>query len=218
MEELTILSPNHGYSNGDPVYVSWLDDVYYIVNATQRTFQLSETAGGDAIQSTGEVIDGFVRKVDIANGATTISGLDHLEGETVTVTSGGERIGSYKVTNGSITVPTDLYTYQVGLGYAMKIKTMRLELPNVQGLQSKIKRIHETVVRYLRSRGGQAGQEYGGTEYLSDLNATYSNQSQDATVLSKGGFSTDGYTVIKSVDPYPFTALATIVSFSVDEN
>jgi len=217
--DLIVYLPNHGYENDTPIYISWLDSYGYVADKDANSFKIARYQGGDIYLRYSETItDGYVREYDDASGTTTISGLDHLEGETVSVTSGGSLVGSYKVENGSITVPNDVYTYQVGLPYQMKVRTMRLAVPQ-QGntLQTRIKRIHEIVIRYIRSKGGKAGQEYGGKEYLSDLNTTFSTSSKDVTILNKGGFDEDAYTVIVSDEPYPFTVLSTVISFDVEE-
>lgn len=219
MPDLICYLPNHGYSNADPIYVSWLDANYYVSDKDADSFKLATTSGGATlIQFTETVTDGYVREVDIAAGTTTISGLDHLEGRTVKVTSGGNVVATETVSGGSITVLSSVFTYQVGLPYKMKARTMRLSILSQETtFQTRIKRIHETVVRYIRSKFGRAGQECNGIEYLSDLDATFSTSSQDVTRLTKGGFSEDAYTVITSDEPVPFTVLATIISFEVEE-
>ena len=213
---LIIYLPNHGFSPDDPVYCSWIDQYLYINDADQDSFVLKDSSG-NIISYTEEVKTGFVRKYNASSGKTTIGGLAHLNGKSVYVTSGGEIVGYYKVSNGSITLPQTVFNYQVGLPYAMKITTMRLEIPSSGTVQSRIKRINETVVRHVKSKGGKAGQEYNDVEYLDNLNANFSSKAKDATVLTQGGYSEDGYTVVKSDEPYPFTVLATIISFSVDE-
>ena len=215
MADLIIYLPGHGYSDDDPIYLSWLDYYGYVTDPQTDSFKVDDGAGIN-VQFSTTVTDGYVREYDDATGSSTISGLDHLEGETVYVTAGGSVVGSYTVSSGSITVPSDVYTYQVGLPYSLKVKTMKIEVP--QGtVQSRVKRINEVVTRYIRAKNGQAGTEYGGTEYVTDMDATFSTEAQDATVLSSGGFDESGQVVIKSSDPYPFTILATIISFSVDE-
>lgn len=218
-QDLIVYLPNHGYSDDDPIYVSWLDGVYYVSDKGNDSFKLATTAGGAVlIQFTETVTDGYVREIDDTAGTTTISGLDHLEGETVKVTSGGEVVATETVASGSITLASDIYTYQVGLPYKMKVRTMRLSVPQEGNtVQSRIKRIHETTVRYLKSKHGRAGQEYGGVEYLEDINAVYDTDSRDATILTKGGFSEDAYTIITSEEPTPFTVLSTVISFEVAE-
>lgn len=219
MSDLICYIPNHGYSDDDPIYVSWLDANYYVSAKDTDSFKLATESGGAIlIQFTETVTDGYVRKVDIAAGTTTISGLDHLEGETVKVTAGGSVVGTEVVSNGSITITSSVFTYQVGLPYKMKVRTMRLSVPQEGNtFQTRIKRIHEIVVRYIRSKLGRAGQEYSGIEYLSDLDTTFSTSSQDNTKLTKGGFSEDAYTIVTSDEPVPFTVLATIISFEVEE-
>lgn len=218
MSNLICYLPNHGYSDDDQIYISWLDTNYYVSDKDADSFKLATASGGSTlIQFTETITEGFVRQVDVS-GVTTISGLEHLEGETVKVTAGGNVIGTEVVSDGEITVTSTVFTYQVGLPYKMKVRTMRLSVPQEGNtFQTRIKRIHETVVRYIRSKLGKAGQEYNGTEYLSDLDTTFSTSSQDDTKLTKGGFSEETYTVVTSDEPVPFTLLATIISFEVEE-
>jgi len=219
--------PNHGFVNGDTVLIPALaqpNTVYYVIDKDQSSFKISLSDGGSALSFAPDLpningyTDLYVRQVDVVLGATTISGLDHLEGEDVYVTSGGSIVGLYTVSDGSITVPSDIYTYQVGLPYAMKLRTMRLAVP-MRGntLQGRIKRINETEIRYIRTIGGQAGQECDGVEHLEGMNAEFSTKSKDAQALTKGGYSKEGYTLIKSAEPYPMTILTIMVSFDVTE-
>lgn len=218
MPDLIVYLPNHSYSDDDQIYISWLDANYYVSDKDSDSFKLATASGGSTlIQFSETITEGFVREVSVS-GVTTISGLDHLEGETVKITAGGSVIGTEVVSGGSITISSSVFTYQVGLSYKMKVRTMRLSVPQEGNtFQTRIKRIHETVVRYIRSKFGKAGQEYGETEYLEDLDTAFSTSSQDATKLTKGGFSEDAYTVVTSDEPVPFTLLATIISFEVEE-
>ena len=153
---------------------------------------------------------------------TAMTGGTHLIGETVAVFADG-LVQTSKVVNGSgeITLDTAASVVQWGLPYIMKVRTMRLAIPPSPSgtLQTRIKRINSTAVRYIRSLLGSAGQEYNGVEYLQDLEATYSTNSQDTDKekrLTQGGFSEDAYTTIVSDDPVPFTALSTVTSFEVE--
>lgn len=217
MSDLTIYLPKHGYVANDQVYVSWLDDTYYVRSPDANTFKISSTADDlNLVAYTTNVISGYVKKVE--SPVTVISGLDHLEGSTVWLMSEGSYVGAYEVTNGSITSPQTVYDYKVGLPYYAKCKTTRLELPS-QGetTQGRIKRISDTQIRYVKSKGAKAGQEYDSKEYLQELDMTFNDKSKDAQVLTKGGFSPDGYTVIKSEQPYPFTILSSQITFDVTQ-
>lgn len=218
MSDLICYIPNHGYADDDHVYVSWLDEHYYVSDKDSDSFKLATAAGGvELVQYSEDVVDGFIRQV-IGTGSMTVSGLDHLEGETVKATSGGSIIATEVVSSGSISLGSTAFTYQVGLPYKMKVRTMRLAIPPPNTLQARIKRIHRTVVRYIKSVLGRAGQEYSGVEYLGDIEATFSTKSQDTPKdnrLTSGGFSEDAYTTIVSDDPLPFTVLATIIDVEV---
>ncbi len=121
----------------------------------------------------------------------------------------------------SITLDTAASTVQVGISYTMKVRTMRLSIPQ-EGIttQTRIKRIEKTNVRYIRSLLGTAGQEYDGVEYLQPIAATFSTEAKDTKPdnrLSQSGFSEDAYTTIISSDPVPFTGLATIIDVEVEK-
>lgn len=59
--------------------------------------------------------------------ATTISGLDHLEGETVTILADGAALPSDTVSGGSITLPNSYSVVTVGLGYNSDIEPVYQE-------------------------------------------------------------------------------------------
>jgi len=234
MPDLILHVPNHGYEISDTVYVSWLDGNYYVRDddntplVEENSFKISTDDSDDNIvQYIDTITDGYVREVDVTTGATTISGLDHLEGRVVKVTSGGEVVATATVSSGSITVSSDIFTYQVGLPYTCKIRTTRIATPQMgNALQGQIKRINRSVVRYARTKNGKAGQEYAVksnageqvmTEFLSDMGATFDTDSRDAVIPVKGGMAVDGYTTIKSEDPYPMTIISAVVEFSIDE-
>jgi hypothetical protein len=228
MADLSIYIPNHGFADGDLVWVSWLKGNYYVVSSRYRSFKISSVSGGTPIQADGVVREGYVKKVDPSLNSTTVSNMEHLAGDsslpevdrklpiTVDVVS-GETWWYFDNATGSFTLPRDVTNYSAGLRYKMEITTMRLEAPSVNGLQGRIKRIAETVVRYIKSKLGYAGTSYGGTEYLSNLYCEYSTATKDATIQTQGGFDPDGKTLIKHLEPYPFTILCVVDAFSVDE-
>jgi len=218
LPDLIVHLRNHGYADNTSLWVSWLDGVYYVDDPQTHSFKLTDGAAGDNLQMDSTVASGYVREVDASGGTTSITGLGHLEGEIVYVTSGGENKGLYTVSSGTVTLLEDVYTYQVGKLYGWKVKTMRFGVPGTDTLQSRIKKISETTVRYINSVGGKAGQEYGGTEYLTNLHADFSAEAtSDKSILTTGGFDENGCTVVKSSGPYPFTGVCTIIEVDVWE-
>ncbi len=156
-----------------------------------------------------------------------MTGGTHLIGETVAVFADGEVFdnavvdGSGEIILKKDTITTTASTVQWGIPYTMKVRTMRHSIPQ-EGttIQTRIKRIERTNVRYIRSLLGTAGQEYDGVEYLQPILATFSTQTQDTPPdnrLTQGGFSEDGFTTIVSSDPVPFTALAAILDVEIEK-
>ena len=240
MPDIIVYIPNHNYDDGDLVYVSWLDANYTVGDEQADSFKLvispfvkyneglygAGTYGGEYVQFVTTVTDGFVR-LTTDTGVTTIYGLDHLEGQTVTVTSGGNVIGSFIVSDGAVVLSQELTTYQAGLPYSAKIRTTRLAVPQTgSALQGQIKRIDRSVVRYLKTKEGKAGQEYrvdqvSGespfVEFTSDMEAVFDKESRDSKIPIQGGFDSDSYSIVKSDTPFPMTTLAIVVDFTIDE-
>ena len=79
---------------------------------------------------------------------TSISGLDHLEGETVSVLADGYVHPDVVVSSGAITLQTAASVVNIGYGYSATVKTMPLEAGAGDGTsQGKTMRIVNAVVR-----------------------------------------------------------------------
>lgn len=97
--------------------------------------------------------------------ATVISGLDHLEGETVKVLADGAVHPPRVVSSGSITLAYSASDVQAGLAYAGEMESMRPEAGSAEGTsQGKTKRIQRAVFRLYQCG---AAFEYG--KALDDL-------------------------------------------------
>lgn len=226
MPDLIVYLPSHGYSDNDALFISWLDGIFYVDDKTTNSFKLTNGASGPNLQFISSITDGFIRR-DTLPDTTIISGLEHLEGELVTVTSNGNMVGSDIVASGQITLLSSVTSYQVGLAYTCKIRSMRLAVPqDGNALQGTIKRISRTITRYSKTKNGKVGQEYPVTntsgseimtEFLEDMGAVFDKDSRDVIKPVKGGMATEGYVVHKSELPSPMTIIANIVDFSLDE-
>ena len=95
----------------------------------------------------------------VVNGdSSSITGLDHLEGESVQILIGDAVYPNQTVTDGAITVnlpSTSGYkSIEIGLGYTSKIKTMRVEAgANAGTAQGRKKRDNEVMVRLHKTVG-----------------------------------------------------------------
>ena len=160
--------------------------------------------------------------------ATSTVTAAHLKGETLAVFADGE-VFDKAVADSSTGVITlkkngnivQASTVQYGLPYTMKVRTMRASIPQEGNtIQTRIKRVHSVVVRYIKSLLGSAGQEYGSVEYLTPICATFDNEAKDTGEDNRsveGGNSEEAYVTILSDDPVPFSALATVISYEVEE-
>jgi len=192
------------------------DTVFTISNRHlgNKTFELKNEAGTANIDTTGYTA--YTSGGTVEGVATTFTGLTHLAGETVAVYADGlVQTSKIPTGGGSVVIDTAANIAQIGLPYTMKVRSMRLAHPESQGaLQTMIKNVKTVAVRYIKSLLGSAGVEYGGTEYLTDIEAAYSTASADTDENKRavnGGFNEDAYITIVSDDPVPFTVLSTVI-------
>ena len=89
---------------------------------------------------------------------TTVSGLNHLEGELVTVLNNGSVERDLLVTGGRITLARATTKAQIGYRIATVLETQDFEAGAQAGTaQSRHKRINKAFVRVLESLGGSVG-------------------------------------------------------------
>lgn len=90
--------------------------------------------------------------------ATVISGLDHLEGETVAILADGGVEPSQAVTSGAITLEAAASKVHIGLPYNCDAQGMPLSMEGVQGLgQGVLKNINKAWLKVHQSSNLQAG-------------------------------------------------------------
>jgi hypothetical protein len=162
---VVVTAPSHGFSNGDYVLISDVlgmeelnGNTYVVRNKTANTFELEDTEGNavDGSAFDAYVADGLVRKY-----VTVISGLWHLEGQSVTILGDGAVQSNKTVTNGSVTLATRATTIHFGLGYNSDVQMLRLEAGSADGSSlGKIRRIHRVAFLVNRSLGLKLGTDF----------------------------------------------------------
>lgn len=151
--------------NGDKVLVSdvvGMNEVngqsYLVANATGTSFSLKDLGGNDVDSSAFStyVSGGQVRKF-ISN----ISGLDHLEGETVSILADGAVQPDKVVSSGTIALSTPATTVHIGLGYETDVKMLRLNTGAADGTAlGKTQRSHRVGLMLHRSLGLKIGMRF----------------------------------------------------------
>ena len=184
------------------------DTVYIIV---QRLINGSTVQYVEYLDSTLNQDSGLAGTV--TGSSTTVTSLDHLEGETVQILIDDAVYPKQKVTNGAVTVSLpstfESKTIEVGLGYVSTIKTLRPEGTAQAGTaQGRKKRYNEIIVRLLDSVGVTINNDQ--LPFRSSANAMgepIPAFTGDKRVTNLG-WDRDGQITIKQTQPLPMTVLA----------
>ena len=147
--------------------------------------------------------------------ATTISGLSHLEGQTVSILADGATHPDKTVSSGSITLDRSATDVKVGLGYTSLLKTMRIDAGAQNGTsQAKTKRIYEVTARLYESVGVEIGPDLSNMERVpfrtsSDpMDQGIPPFTGDKEVEFRGNYDTDGFMIVRQTQPLPLTILS----------
>jgi hypothetical protein len=149
---------------------------------------------------------------------TSITGLEHLEGETVTILADGATHATKTVSSGAITLDRSSKKVKVGLAYSSILQTMRLDggAGEYAGTaQSKIKRISKVTLRLFETVGAKVGNSLTNLDSIpfrttSDpLDTPVSTFLEgDKVIEFPGDYDTDGYIVVKQEQALPLSVLA----------
>ena len=147
--------------------------------------------------------------------ATTISGLSHLEGQTVSILADGATHPDKTVSSGSITLDRSATKVKVGLGYTSLLKTMRIDAGAQNGTsQAKTKRIYEVTARLFESVGVEIGPDLNNMERVpfrtsaDPMDKGIPAFTGDKEVEFRGDYDTDGFMIVRQTQPLPLTILS----------
>jgi hypothetical protein len=164
-----VTAAGHGFSDGDKVTIESVlgateaNGKWIVANKTASTFELNldpENTAADGSAWGAYTSGGVVRKR-----VTTITGLDHLEGEDVDGLADGAVFSGKTVSSGSITLDVAAAVVHAGLPYTSNLVTFKPDLrPGslTEGQtipEGKITRIPRVMVRVLESAEGEVGEE-----------------------------------------------------------
>lgn len=159
---------------------------------------------------------------------TTITGLGHLEGETVTILRDGAVHPSQVVTGGSITIKPAASKVTVGLPYTGVVETLDFDTPNAFGTTSlgQIRRITEAQLRMYETglvKTGRKGQTSSETDLMeprtagSKMDTSTGLYTGVAEVESHGDFELTSGMRIEFYSPYPATLCSVMYKVIVNE-
>lgn len=193
----------------------WISVKRYINGAEVRQVEVI-TRGRDNILPV-DADDFFIDSGVLFSGTptTTVSGGDHLEGETVQILADGAVVPSQVVVDGTITLAKPASKINYGLGYASDIETMRMEAGSANGTsQGKIKRINRTTIRLFETLGVKIGPDDKNLDIIPFRSTSDAMDSApprftgDKEVSFNSGYETEGRVFIRQEQPLPLTVLS----------
>ena len=146
---------------------------------------------------------------------TSVSGLSHLEGQTVSVLANGATHPNKIVSSGSITLERSSTKVKVGLAYTSLLQTMRLDAGSQDGTsQGKTKRIFDIAIRLFESIGVEVGPDLNNMERIpfrssaDPMDSGLAVFTGDKEVEFRGNYETDGFIFVRQSQPLPLTILS----------
>lgn len=197
------------------------DAVYFVVKRTidgtdvRYVERLSERYDTDAEDSF--YVDSGLSYDGVAT--TAISGLDHLEGETVVVLADGNVVRDLVVASGAITLPRAASVVHAGLPYVSDLKTLPID-QNQASTQGKKLNVSEVNIALLNSRGGWVGYDEDNLieikpRFQSDSYDTIALKTSEVKVAILPDWNSDGQILVRQIDPLPLSILSITPEFDI---
>lgn len=148
---------------------------------------------------------------------TKVFGLDHLEGQSVSVLADGGVVNGLTVSGGSITLPSPVTKVVAGYGFQAQLQTMYLDLgQEINSIQGKRKKVGALTVRVKDSRGLKAGRTFKLITPLKELNRVtlmglpVQLITSDERIIMDPLWDVPGQICLQVDDPLPVTVLGVI--------
>lgn len=151
---------------------------------------------------------------------TTVTGLGHLEGQTVQIIADGRACEDAVVTSGTVTLPFSASKVRVGLFKKRVLETMNIDVVSDKvNTKNRLKRIFNCMVEFVRSVGGWVGADEANMDRL-----VFDETTEDAAPILLTGIIeeniSDGNDKRKSFryeqrQPFPTTITSVTVRFDV---
>ena len=194
------------------------EEVYVAVRRTINGVNVRHVERLKPIDFGTDVEDAFYVDAGLTysgSAATTITGLDHLEGETVSILANGATHADKVVSSGSVTLDRSVTKAHIGLPYDSILQTMRTDAGGTEGTaQAKNKRISDIDIRVLNSVGAKIGPSETDLDIVPfrtihmDMDSPVPLYTGDKFIEFPGGYNNDGFVVVKQDQPLPLTILS----------
>ncbi len=160
----------------------------------------------------------------IATPKTTFTGLDYLNGQSVSILADGGVMPNQVVVAGAITLAQPATKVVAGLGFMKQLQTMPLDLGNERDtVQGKRKKINAVTLRLTNTRGLKFGNTFDQLSPIKEMNPNVQLGSQiplvtgDEWMVWEPLWSVPGQMCFQSDDPLPATILGVIPEITVGD-
>ena len=182
-----------------------------IAYAGISSLNLTGCTRGQNITSATAHLSGAVTK-EVVN---ILAGLNHLNGQTVSILADGATHPDKVVSNNQITLDRFATDVKIGLGYTSILKTMRIDAGSQDGTsQGKTKRIYEVTARLFETVGVEVGPDLSNMERIpfrtsaDPMDQGIPPFTGDKQVEFRGNYDTDGFMMVRQTQPLPLTLLS----------
>lgn len=152
---------------------------------------------------------------------SSFTGLDHLEGEWVSILADGVTQSQVTVSSGAVTLASSYSVVKVGLPYYSDFETLNIDFKSMYGtIQGAKKKVGNTIFRLIDSRGGWVGPDFDNMyEAFTETELELSSGSSLAnTALYTGdirmplnsSYNNGGRICYRQIEPLPITISAVI--------
>lgn len=194
------------------------DELYMIVKRTINGVTKRYVEVMKAFDFGGDTTSAFFVDsglVYAGSATTTLSGLYHLEGETMSVLANGATHADKVVSGGGIGLDFSATSGAVGFGFTSEMQTLRLEGGSSDGTsQGKPKRIHDITVRFHETVGAEVGTDSGNADRIFFRDSSMNMDEAvplftgDKEIEFAGGFTDGDRIYVRQSQPLPMTVLA----------
>ena len=194
------------------------DQVYLSVKRTINSVVVRHIVYLKSLYFNDDVQDAFFVDSGLTydgSATATVTGLNHLEGVSVTILADGAAHADKTVSGGTITLDRSASKIHIGYGYTSLVETLRMEAGAEDGIaQGKIKRIHGVTARFFQTVGAELGPDINNLDRLPFRDSSMNMDeavplfSGDKEISFPSGYDNDAKIVIRQTQALPMTVLA----------
>ena len=162
------------------------------------------------------------KQLEASDGADVVTGLEHLEGKTVSILADGFVMPQQRVVNGRISLGHKFHKIAVGLPLEAELKTLPLELQLQNGTTlSQRKRVAKLLMMFKNSSGGRFGLyenkldeiKWRSTEAYGTAIQLFSGKQE--LNMPSASYEKTVQIIAKQTDPLPMTILSIVPEIEV---